>query len=1391
MLLHRTSLRQAVARGFLLAIAALILGSGSARAGDVSGTLTEDTTFTSGDTTTVVGDLTVQAGVTLTIESGAIVEVDGNYAITVNGVIDANGTDSAPITITSGQSGPSPGDWKGLSFTGTVAESSVLEHVEIKYASTGISANGISSGAALQLQPVTIEQTSSDGLSVTNAVVDVEGGMIENVGDSGIYLNGGGTDATVEGVTVQQNGDKVRNGSCMFVKDGATLVLTGSDLRRCGVGLNVNQGKDSGAPQEVTATGNTIAENQQGIRVDAQKGCCGSGDYPSVLEVRKNKVTGNVDWAVAVDVGNDPRQTELNFTDNWWGTTDGVEIAERIRDQSDDGDVAFVEFLPMWDSPPGENPSPTRTGPEGQTFWNGRIEQARTWSPGDQTTLVGKTIFTAGLTIEAGTEVQAVNHALIANGPLTATGTPDQPILFTAEDSTPERGDWYGIVLDGAQVDKIEHWNVEYAREGLAIKNIQPSTALPVSNLSVDSTSGNGVFMNQARVSASGWSITDVGGTGVVVKNGDQNTSFSSPTIKQTGNDGLAIIGAVVDVEGGMIENVGDSGIYLNGGGTDATVEGVTVQQNGDKVRNGSCMFVKDGATLVLTGSDLRRCGVGLNVNQGKDSGAPQEVTATGNTIAENQQGIRVDAQKGCCGSGDYPSVLEVRKNKVTGNVDWAVAVDVGNDPRQTELNFTDNWWGTTDGVEIAERIRDQSDDGDVAFVEFLPMWDSPPGENPSPTRTGPEGQTFWNGRISETRSWRQSNSPHVVVGAIVLEESRSLTVEQGSEVQFLKNDFEARGSLVLQGTEDARVQMGLHESSPVDRWPGITLQGGGARTSRLLYATLQNVNTGVRINSIPRVGQESYPELEGLLIKDSGRGITVSNSRVDLRRSRIVSFDAEGIRATGSDTNLQVIDRSTVAQKGQRTRTGTCVAIRNRAKVTIETSTIATCSRGINVYSQGGTAPDVEVTGSVITRHNVGVRIDPDGSGDTYPTGIQLNSNDLLGNEDWNVRIEKGNKPGKTTLDFTQNWWGTTSDADIDAKIRDADDNQDLATVDFSSKLTEENGEYGLADINDDGQTDGFDLSVLASAFGTLKGEEEYNAAANLNTDDRIDGFDLSLLGTRFGRLGATPFQRTGKNAPRLMATAGNGSAANYSSRPDSVLQATPTRLTVESNTGPFVEGDTVRYRLRVEGTPSLFAVSAQLQYEEGKMRLARGRTGAFLHGNEEVSVIGLAEAEDGQGALGLTRTRAHRYDSPSGSGHVATLRFVTRVPLEKAPSLGLSEVGLLAPDGWTTYETNVEGKTPPPGEPITPEEYALQGNYPNPFSRSTTLALQLPEEEFVTVEVYDTMGRRVKTIVSRRMEAGTHKLQFDAQGLASGTYFCRMRAEGKVSTTQMSVVR
>jgi hypothetical protein len=70
------------------------------------------------------------------------------------------------------------------------------------------------------------------------------------------------------------------------------------------------------------------------------------------------------------------------------------------------------------------------------------------------------------------------------------------------------------------------------------------------------------------------------------------------------------------------------------------------------------------------------------------------------------------------------------------------------------------------------------------------------------------------------------------------------------------------------------------------------------------------------------------------------------------------------------------------------------------------------------------------------------------------------------------------------------------------------------------------------------------------------------------------------------------------------------------------------------------------------------------------------------------------------------------------------------------------------------------------------TPELISLEQNYPNPFNPSTTIRYRLTESGDVTLRVYSTAGEEVATLVSGRMSAGTHDVQFDARGLASGTY-------------------
>ena len=1374
-------------------VGALLSGGPKARAGDVSGTITQDTTFAGTDTTTVTGDLSVQAGVVLTIEAGAVVKVNGGYQITVNGSLDANGTSSDQILFTSGQSSPSPGDWKGLKFTGDVYPSPVLEHVQVEYASNGILANGVTETATLKLQPVTIRNVGQDGIQVRSAVAEISGGTVEDVGNRGVLVRRG-ADVTIDNLTASQSGDRVQSGDGIDVRSGSTLQLTGSEIRRFGIGLDISDENRNGgeSPETVTATGNVFSENRTGIGVrPGQRDFAPKESYPS-LEVRRNVIAGNLDWAVQVREGKNARRTELDFTRNWWGTTDGVAIAGRIRDQSDDGGSAFVEFLPMLDGEPGSGPSETRTGPNGQTFWNGRIETDQTWTSGSQPTLVGETIFaSAGLTIESGTRVEVVDDALVVKGrSLAATGTSSQPIVFTSEADNPSPGDWEGVVLDGAQTDRLKQWRVRYANRGLSIKNIQPSMALPVESVEVDSVRQTGVFLEKAKVSGSGWSVENAR-EGVVVRNSSVATTLSSPTVRNIGQDGIQVRSAVAEISGGTVEDVGNRGVLVRRG-ADVTIDNLTASQSGDRVQSGDGIDVRSGSTLQLTGSEIRRFGIGLDISDENRNGgeSPETVTATGNVFSENRTGIGVrPGQRDFAPKESYPS-LEVRRNVIAGNLDWAVQVREGKNARRTELDFTRNWWGTTDGVAIAGRIRDQSDDGGSAFVEFLPMLDGEPGSGPSETRTGPNGQTFWNGRIGGSVSWRDSESPHVVVGKVILNEAGSLTIEGGSTVQFLKNGLQARGSLVAQGTEDARIQIGLLEDSPVNQWPGLTLESPSARTSRLLYTTIRQAQTGIQIQSIPDIGSKSYPKLRGAIVKETGTAVSVTGSRVDIQQTRIVNFDTEGVRVSGSDAIVEVFDRSTVAQDGRRTRSGTCIAVRNQATVTVRTSVIAACERGLNVHSNGSSVPQVELSSNVLTRHSAGVRIDPNRSGDPYPD-VTVMSNDILGNENLNVRLEPGKNPTETTLDFTQNWWGTTDSTSIEETIRDSSDSDNLAAVNFSNKLTEENGQYGLADINSDGRTDGFDLSALAAAFGSRSGEEDYNPDANLNTDDRIDGFDLSLLGTRFGQLGATDLKRSLRGG-RLLAAGGAG-PVRYVDRPDSVMRREATQLRVTASRGPFAPGDTLTYRFRVENTPSLFAVSAGLQFDQDDMEYARGRIGGFLSEEGDVPVFGLTEAEGGGGHIGLTRTRSHRYDSPSGSGRLATLSFVAQSRLEEAPSLTLSDVGLLAPDGRTTYKTGLKGRATPPDrrEKDPPERFALKGNYPNPFSGSTTLSFSLPERSDVRIVVYDALGRQVTTLIDQRINAGRHTIRFNAQNLASGVYFSRMKAGGQVETVRMTVIK
>ncbi len=93
-------------------------------------------------------------------------------------------------------------------------------------------------------------------------------------------------------------------------------------------------------------------------------------------------------------------------------------------------------------------------------------------------------------------------------------------------------------------------------------------------------------------------------------------------------------------------------------------------------------------------------------------------------------------------------------------------------------------------------------------------------------------------------------------------------------------------------------------------------------------------------------------------------------------------------------------------------------------------------------------------------------------------------------------------------------------------------------------------------------------------------------------------------------------------------------------------------------------------------------------------------------------------------------------------------------------------------------------------------PTEFALHGNYPNPFNPSTRIQFDLPERSQVQVQIMDLLGREVMAIPAQEMEAGTNRsLKLNATSLASGTYLYRLITTGAeqrhVKTGRMVLVK
>lgn len=92
---------------------------------------------------------------------------------------------------------------------------------------------------------------------------------------------------------------------------------------------------------------------------------------------------------------------------------------------------------------------------------------------------------------------------------------------------------------------------------------------------------------------------------------------------------------------------------------------------------------------------------------------------------------------------------------------------------------------------------------------------------------------------------------------------------------------------------------------------------------------------------------------------------------------------------------------------------------------------------------------------------------------------------------------------------------------------------------------------------------------------------------------------------------------------------------------------------------------------------------------------------------------------------------------------------------------------------------------------ETETPTSFVLYQNYPNPFNPTTTIKFSLPTSDYVSINIYNTIGQLVETLANKNFQSGYHTLDFNASNLPSGIYFYRIQTGNEVITKQMTLVK
>jgi hypothetical protein len=553
---------------FVLALTVLGI-CGRADALDVGGLIATNTTWGIASSPIVmISDVTVQAGVTLTIEPGVVVMANSGIDLVINGGLVAVGTVALPISFQANGS-TTPGAWPGIDFA--TGSTSTLSYVELHHAATALDF----------LAPVAANHVISQIL-------------IDTFSGRGVETTGASSTLSLSFMEIDGAGSASSYG---IYSDYTDLTITDSWIYDTNYGIYELRG-------DVTAERTIFSDNVRGVyfytalagtfwatfshctfwnntysvyTYDASS----SGTYISRVDVDLC-VFGENNYAVYDSNYLD----SLYFTDNvWWGGTaiSGVTASPNTGNLNYNGllvDPTNGNFEPT-DRSPARYPDPAvpastmgavphagaLTGAGAHGFWYVNT----TFAASSVNNLDGDMVIAPDVTV---TFLPGAQFLVAANsdimeggenanlteirveGTLESDGTVTIPIIFTSAAGTPAPGDWYGIVIPStAQAFNVSQVNLGYAYRGVSLYSndhkIAGSTIHHCSSSAVYVTGGTPEIIsidahdNSYGIYVSGGASVDITDTNVwnSVNDGvyiyDSSVNYDHGILYDNGRDGL------------------------------------------------------------------------------------------------------------------------------------------------------------------------------------------------------------------------------------------------------------------------------------------------------------------------------------------------------------------------------------------------------------------------------------------------------------------------------------------------------------------------------------------------------------------------------------------------------------------------------------------------------------------------------------------------------------------------------------------------------------------------------------------------------------------------------------------------------------------------------------